>query len=258
MAEDVMMKTGSSFSTILQSNKHETARIEQFRNEKISTKPRNLVFGGLVVAGVFTIGLFALQIITGVLALVVTGAACVGAWWGLGFVKKMDPLIRQKTKNMQIKWMVEEARKNAISQLENQVIDNAGRLSVARDARDKMGAAIETMKSSLDSSKSDNPMHTRKLEMVARVQKAYDIMCDNLDKGAVANQQFKTKVAEYKEMERLSQMAVSAMSFFDSGSAAELSNMLSLEAFGQIESDFNEAIVNIENSANDMALDHQA
>jgi uncharacterized membrane protein len=252
---EVATKTGIGFSSILQTNKQELAKIEQFRKEPISVAPRNLVFGGLALGGVFVTGLFALQIITGILAIVTTAVAGVGAWFGLRFLRNMDPVIRQKAKNLQIDLMVKEARKNATVQLDNQVIDNAQRLENARDARDQMGAAIETMRSSIDPSKAGTPMHTRKTDMLDRVQAAYELMCENLDKGALANKTFKEKVGEYKEMEKFSTLAAGAMSFFDQGAEEELNDMLSLEAFGQIESDFNTAIISIENSAKDMALD---
>ena len=42
---------------------------------------------------------------------------------------------------------------------------------------------------------------------------------------------------------------------FSTSEEDKLKDMLSLESFGQIETDFNSALIEIENSASDMALD---
>ena len=59
----------------------------------------------------------------------------------------MDPVFRQKLKNLQLKKMYEEARANAVEQLDNRIITNQQRLAEAQKARNKMGALVESLKS---------------------------------------------------------------------------------------------------------------
>ena len=56
-------------------------------------------------------------------------------------------------------------------------------------------------------------------------------------------------------MEKFASGAAEAMALFTTSGDDKLEEILSMEAFGQIESDFNEALIEIENSASDMALD---
>lgn len=245
----------SGFAEVLQQNKTELAKIEQFRKSAISVLPRNLIFAGMTLGVFFLIGMFALQIITGVFALILSVSAAIGGFYGLRFLKAMDPVIRQKTKNFKIKKMMEEARRNATEQLDNQVLVNAQRLEQARAARDQMGSAIRKMESQIDERNQGKPIYERKKKLLAQVTEAYQQILEKLDRAAAVNRQFEQKVKEYKDMEAFAAQASQAMSFIKHTGNDQLEEMLSLEAFSQIETDFNTALVEIENSARDMAVD---
>lgn len=247
--------TPTGFASILESNKSEMSSIEEFRNTKITAQPRNIIFGGLTIMAALLFLVFATQIITGVFALILTVVTAVGGFIGLRFLKQMDPVIRQKTRNTKLKWMIEEARKNAIYQLDNQVITNAERLDQARTARNKMGALVEQLRSKISPANAGTANHKHKTELMNRVKLAYDAMCSNLDKGAGANKEFKRKVIEYKDMNAFADMANEAMSLLNASGHKELEDMLSLESFNHIESSFNEAIISIENTASDFTAD---
>lgn len=248
-----MQKT--SFGSILDTNKKEMSRIESYKNEKISTTPRNLAFAGLSVAGLFMAGIFAFQIISGILAIVTVVGVGVGGFLGLRWLKKMDPVIKQKTKNAQLKFMMDEARKNAIYQLDNKVISNAQRLQDARGARNKMGASIENLRRKINPANVGKPAHTQKTAVVNRLQEAYEQVIINLEKAAVANTAFEEKVKEYKDMEAFALVAGEAMAMFENNGGNQLEDMLSLAAFDHIDSEFSTALISIENSARDMATD---
>lgn len=246
-------KTG--FSSILDTNKQELARIEDFKNQKISNMPRLLAFSGLSVVGILVAGFLALQIITGVIALVVTAVACVGGFFGLKWLKHLSPVMKQKMKNKQLELMIEEAQKNAARQLDNQVITNSKRLSTARKSRNKMGAAIEKLKSKVDPAKKGSPMYEKKMDLIKRLEDAYLQVIENLDKGAKANAAFELKVQEYKEMKAFAEVAGEAMAMFEQSGSKQLEDMLSLESFDHIETEFSTALISIENSARDMQVD---
>ena len=244
-----------TFGQILESNKNEMTQIQEFKKAPISVKPRNIAFGGMVLGSGLLFILFASQIITGMFALILTVGTAVGGYYGLRFLKSMDPLIQQKTKNAKLKWMVREARKNAVYQLDNQIVLNKQRLSAARQARDKMGALVAQMESKINPANEGTPNYKRKVAMLQKVDNAYQQMRLNLDKGAKANEDFKKKVREYKDMDSFASLADEAMSLLGSSGAKELEEMLSLESFNEIEMNFNTAIVQIENSARDFEND---
>ena len=87
---------------------------------------------------------------------------------------------------------------------------------------------------------------------MANIEKAYESVKANLEKAKVANQQFEQKVRDYKDLEEFSNIAGEAMAMFSEGNDAKLQEMLSLEAFKEIDNNFNSAIISIENSARDM------
>jgi hypothetical protein len=246
----------TGFASILETNKSEMSRISEYRDSKITTTPRNMLFGGMTIAGLFLFMMFATQIITGILALILTVGTVVGGFFGLRFLKAMDPVIQQKTRNTKLKYMVEEARKNAIYQLDNQVLANGERLQMARTARDKMGALVEQLRSKINPANKGTNNYIKKVELLERVKSSYEQMCDNLDKGASANNDFKRKVVEYKDMDSFANLANEAMSLMGASGNKDLEEMLSLESFNHIEGNFNEAIISIENSARDFSADN--
>lgn len=246
---------GYGFSAILDHNKAEMAKIDDFKNQKITALKRNIVFGGMGLATFIFFILFATQILSGVLALIATLVFSLLAFYGIKFLKAADPLIRQKTKNLVLKKMVAEARNNAVQQLDNQVLENAKRLERARAARDKMGAAVQSLKSKIDPANEGTPIYQKKVEMLNKVEIAYDQIKTMLAKGAAANKKFEKKVIQYKDMESFANDVQEAMSFFEDSGSIQLENVLSLEAFGHIEEEFNVALVSIENKTQDMKLD---
>ncbi len=250
-------KLGNSFAGIIDTNKQELAKIEQYKNEKISTTPRNLVFTGLCVGGLFMAGMFALQIISGIIAIGALAVVGVGGFMGLRWLKAADPMIRQKTKNHVLKMMMEEARNNAIYQLENQVITNTSRLRTARDSRDKLGASIETLKKKINPANKGTPIYEQKLAVITRMEEAYNQVKLNLEKGAEANKTFERKVVEYKDMEQFARLAGEAMSIFEKDGSHKLEDRLSLESFNHIDSEFSSALISIENYARDMSVDSE-
>lgn len=245
------------FQEILENTEKQKILIRNEQDKPVTSTSRNLVFAGLSGVSALTFIMFATQIITGIAALVLTVGVAAGGFYGIRFLKKMDPLIRQKTKNAQMKWMMQEARKNSIEQLQNLAISKKQRLESARKSRDKMKALVQQMKDKINPKNAGTPNHTKKTEMLKKVEEACISMSNNIDKGANAYQEFKKKVQEYQDMDSFANLAGEAMAMFSSSGGRELEEMLSLEAFNSIELDFNEAIISIESSAHDYAVDNE-
>lgn len=241
------------FSLILAENKREMRRIDEFKNAPVSTNARNLVFAGGALGGLVLVGAIATQIITGAVALVVAGAGVAALVYGARAVRNYDPVIQQKMKNHRVDLMTKEARKRALAQLRNQVVLNAERLEMARASRDKVGAQIEKLKEMTKAGRKLSPAYRERMEsMLGKLTTAYGVMCTNIDNAAGAKAAFEQKVNEYAEMERFSAMADDIMT---SITGNKMEDMLTLEAFDAIETDFHTAMVSIENSTRDTKLD---
>lgn len=247
--------TLSSFGNILSENKQTMSAIESYRSEPVTAKKRNVAFTGMCAAGSFLAILFAAQIISGMIAIILTGVTIVGGIYGYRTLKTLDPAIRQKLKNYQIKLMVEEARKNAIQQLENQVLENTARLAAGQQARDQMGGTLHKMRGKLDPTKKGSSFYKKQEDLISRVEKAYSQICEYLEDAKKANRQFEEKVYEYKQLDALSNMANEALSTLNGAAGMDLKDMLSLESFEAIEDSFHTSLTALENRASDLALE---
>lgn len=245
----------SSLTGIISTTETKLHQIQEMGSKPISKSAQVVGFGILAVSTVVVASILAFHIITGVLALVVTGAAAVGLWAGWSYVKKMNPVYQLKLRNHVMNKMMNEAREQAIAQLNNEVKSRHARLVASRDARDKMGAMISNMKEKLSQARPDSDVAKKMQGILSRVEPAYEIVKTNLDKAATANKQFEIKVQDYKDLKEYADMAGEAMAMFDSSESTKLQEMLSLESFRSIDADFTTAIVSIENSARDMAID---
>jgi hypothetical protein len=247
----------SVFADILNGNKSEVEKIKAYEKRKISSMPRNLSFAGIIGFAMIFFVLFSSQIISGVFALIVTVVSGAGGFYALRFLTKLDPLVQQKTKNLILKKMMEEAQNNAVSQLSNQVLVNRERLEKARIGRDKMGGLVKKLQSQVENTPPDKPIFKRKKEMLETVENAYSEIRSQLDKGAAANKAFEEKVEEFKDMNNFTDLVGEAMSIANSSKGDKMDQMLSLAAFEAIEMDFNTALIAIENQSNDMRLDNE-
>ena len=245
------------FNEILENTEWQKQYIKKERDAPITATARNVGFAGFTLAGALVFILFASQIITGIAAFILTAATGIGGYIGIRWLKAMDPVIKQKTKNTRLKWLMEDARNNAIYQLENLIIDKKRRLENARSARDKMQALVQKLRDKINPKNKGNPNYEKKVLMLEKVETASDKMALNIDKGAKAFEDFKRKVYEYKDMDSFTSLAGEAMAMFSSTGGKELEEMLSLEAFDSIETNFNEAIISIENSAHDYEIDNE-
>jgi hypothetical protein len=244
-----------NFSDILNGNKEDVSKIKDYEKKPIKVTGRNVSFAVMSLGTFFLFVMFSSQIITGVAALVITTCYVVVGFFGIRFLKTMDPLIQQKTKNLVLKKMMEEAQKNAVYQLDNRVIENKSRLEKARVGRDKMGGLVQRLKSQVATTNKDKPIYKRKVAMLSSVEKAYNEVCVQLDKGAKANRDFEEKVEEFKDMNNFTGLVGEAMSIASSAKGDKMDEMLSLAAFESIEEDFNTALISIENKASDMKID---
>lgn len=248
-----MEKTQTGFTEVLTDNKERMGAIETYKNAPISRKAQMVTFGGLAIGGTVLASIFALQIISGMVALVAIGVVGVVGVFGIRALRQADPLIQQKLKNKILEAMYNEASKNAIIQLSNQVIINEQKLSNARKSRDKMGAMVKNLESKVaTSSESNKPKMQKTLDALSA---AYQSTIISVDRAQVSIKEFETKVNDFRELDRFNKEAGAVLAMFESSGNDKLNEMLSLESFSSIETEFNTAITSIENSAHDAELD---
>jgi len=241
----------------VQESNNQIAEIKKQQVAKITPTPRNIAFIVMTVGGLLFAGAMAMQIITGILALVFSVIAGVGLFLGLRFLKAADPLIKQHTRNYLLSKMIDNAKKYKIETLTQLVLTSEERLKKARKARDKMGGYVGKLQGKLEEAAQDAPSYNRKVEMTEKVKQAYDLVVRNVERAGEAHKSLSLKVTDYKEMAEFSNVAAEAMEFASANSGNKLEEMLGMEAFATIENEFHEAMATIDNSVRDFELDEE-
>lgn len=236
----------SMFGQIFDSNQKSIVKIKELEALDVnSTKSRNLLFGGLSIGALGLAILFATQILTGALALIVSGLTVLGFWFGLRMIKQFDPYIRQKLKNEALMAMHREASKNAVAQLQNMVITRSENLKGMQDNLNKLSGKIKTMKNKIDHGNKESEFYKKKMAIIETFEKAESHKIDMIKKAMFENKKFEQKVAEYIDYNSFTEIAKEAEAFTQGSD--KLSEMLSLTAFEAIEVEYNTAMSSLEN-----------
>jgi hypothetical protein len=243
----------SNFTDVQKESKEKIQEIKEEQGKKITATARNVFFGVLMFVAIIFAAIMALQIITGVFALVFSVIMLVGLFIGLRFLKSLDPVIKQKTRNIVLAKMIEEAQTRSIEQLDNMVIAGAKRLQQGRESRDKMGGYVKKLEGIIKTTNPEkDPYFEQKQNILTQVSSAYEANKDMLERAAKANKEFECKVKHHKGMAEFTKIAESALASIQGD---KLEEMLGLEAFGAIDTQFNEAMVSLENSVADYNTD---
>ena len=86
------------FDMLVRSGQDRIDEIEKFKNTSVSGTKRNVAFMGVSLFLLCLIGMFAFQIISGIIAIIFTVIAGLGGWYGIKIVRQLDPGFQQKLK----------------------------------------------------------------------------------------------------------------------------------------------------------------
>ena len=245
-----------NFATLVEDSNKRIAEIKNEQNAPVTATARNLGFLGFTLVGLMLLGTIVFQIISGVVALAVGVGTILAMIYGFRYLKAADPLIKQKMRNHVLKKMIEEAKTNKIETLSNWVLSSAEKLRVAREKRDQAGGLIEEFSQIAAKSDPNSANHATKLKMYEKSKKAYEIIQQQVEIAGIKHKELEVKVQDYKEMARLSDKFNNVMQILRGSDNQDLEEMLGMEAFAAIDEEFNNALVSIENSAADIAIDN--
>lgn len=240
-----MTTTGTDFQSVLDSSKSKIDEIKQERDKPVTELGRNIAFGALGLIFVLFIGSIALQIIAGIVAIFATVVFGVLGFLVLRHARKLDPLIAQKIKNAVLERQLKEAQENNIVQLQNILLSRKDKLDEGIRARSEMKGYLQKLKLKLDQSDSSDIYFKQKQDLYNKVLQAFDKNGQVLQKAKVSLDTFEKKVYHYKEMTEFTKIAGKAMSALEND---HLEEMLSLEAFNSIETEFCTAMAELDTS----------
>jgi hypothetical protein len=231
------------------SNQSDVNKIKALESKVFDTKHRNKLMG-IGIAGLLILSImFSAEIIKGTAALLVLVIGVPLAFWLGRLILKADPLIQQKTNNMLLKAATEEAAKNAIQQLDNNLFKREQGLVEEKAARDKFGGEIRSLESQLKTMDSKSDYHSKMESSLKVLQSAYDKVKRKVTVRTADLDEYRIKVKEYKIYAKFAESAEALASAMNSQDS--MGDMLATVAFEAIDDKLNTALVAIENIEED-------
>jgi len=243
-------KRFTSLAEIEEQNNKNILAVKELSKVQITPLQRNIAIGTLGVISLGSISVMAISALTTTAAL--GGIALIGGvfYYGISYLKKMDPIFRQKMIRYQQEAMEKEAKKHAVSYLESYLQYKEEQVIEAKRKRDKIGGIVRNLKGKINFD-DKSPATLKKIEMYETLKKASDLNSEDVDRTIEQKNAFAKKLEEYKTMQEFTEEVGAAFEVI--GEANEkLKERLSLAAFNQIDKDFNETMVSIENRAKDV------
>jgi hypothetical protein len=233
---------------IFDQNKEAVNKIKDYENAPVTGTQRTII---TIVLAIITFGfitLFASAILQGVAAVVALVVMVVVGFFGYKFLKAADPVIKQKLKNESLKAMYKEASKNAIYQLDNDVITKKDKLLDAAKVRDSIKGDLKGLETDLRKTKADPDLVSavpQIQQMYDATEKAYQTLEDNITTAQGQFLLWEKEVKIYKTKQKFADSANSVMSAINSEDS--LGDQLTFVAMESIDSNFNTAMAAIEN-----------
>lgn len=212
---------------------------------------RNVVRGGIVVAGLGVLALLAPVIwalASAGVGLIVLGVISL---MGFSFIQAM-PYFGQKLENFVLKLRKGEARANPIEQLQNFLRQKAQQVAEFKSAVTSISAQIRSLESMVEQRKRERPGYdaTAQEHSIQAMKDAYSVLVTKYTNAERALQDLKLAIQD-KEFEwKFSQAGQAAMKSLNATSGKELMEaMLADEAFSSVTDNFNKVFADLEMEA---------
>lgn len=237
-------------SDFLQENKDVINTLKSEAKAEITPHKRNIIFIGSLL-GLFVFTFFAVQILTGLIALVSAAIILPAIWYGFRVIRANDKYIQQRIRNKALARQIKEASDNADVQLQNMSIAKEESIKVAANARDMLKGAVLKIKNEIKNEPADSPVVKFAKESLDVLEPAAENASKIVTLRSDQAEAFKLKVQQHLKMKKISDMANQVIDATSATFDNALDNILSLTAFEAIEEEFYTATVKLESSVED-------
>ena len=229
--------------------------LKEKANKTITSSKRNIIFGIGIFVMIMFMGAFAMQIIAGIVALILVAVFVPFMIWGSYAIKKADPLIRQKINNEVLKRQIEEAQKNGLSQLRNSLIEDAQEITLLKEKKGDVNGKIRQCQaeSQKDLKEYGEESDTYKMSagMVVVLEKAKGNLEKLIELRIKQAEEFEAKLKEAERKQELADIANEITDIVGADLSDKLDEMLDVQAFKSIESNYHDSIAHLENVLED-------
>jgi len=244
-------KTLKATSLVEIDNKYKE-EIETIKNP--SNMKRYLTFGGLVL-GVGAVGiLFASQIIHGAVALATAGIVGVVGYYGIKYLKNMDPYIQKKMANYKIKKLIEMAQKEKIETLENYALSIKQKLEYINELRKKLKSKILKYDTKIATATSENNQELLKLytDLSNKLKQAQQSIEIIYEKSLAYDTKLQNELKILKEKQEFINETKDIINFLEDETGKYMDELLAQTASNEIENEFNDILSSLDNISKDI------
>jgi len=239
---------------LIPSNLPSITQVENEYKEKIDSIKKNkswmrwIVAGGISLGALFLASLAASHIISGAIALGAAGLVLAGGYFGFKLIKNYDPLIQKKMQNHVMRKLIEEAQEKKIETLTLYVKYLDDYLSYTKKLRNKVDALIEKYKSKLNTE--DEVLKKEYMNLISKLAQSQAAIERIIDNSKKKKEDFERKLKIAREKYNFVKETQDIVGFLQNSN--KLDEILVDESLGQLEKEFQEISVSIQNLAKDI------
>ena len=216
---------------------------------------RYLIGGGVIFGSLFLASLVATHIITGALALAIAAIIVAAGYYGYKAIKIYDPLIQRKLRNDKMKRLIQEAQEKKIETLTAyvQYLDDYSK--EAKTLRNKVDMLLEKYHQKAKDTE-DEYLKSEYQKLIDKLEKSKQAIETIVKASRDKKEAFEKKLKIAREKFDFIKETRDIVSFLEN-SENELDKILVDESLNQLEKEFLQISVTIENIAKDIQAEEK-
>lgn len=244
----------SIFDKINGANADSIAKVKSLRDKPIKASTQFILAIGAFIFGLLALGLFILEIVKGILALILLVTTAVVGFVFIKAIYESGPAIQQKIRNRKMAMMMKEARVYAIEQLQNEVLRKTSILEDKKKNRDRLGAMVAKMKSTISQEPANSKIAEKMSTNLTSFEANYNKYCSYITQQKQVITQYEQEVANAKKLDEFNTVASEFMSLMTETTDSKLEEMLSVASFAAIEDAFEHNTIAMNNVMADLEM----
>ena len=251
--EIIETKSGKQLPSIQAIEKEYSKKIQDLKKNK--SWIRYIIGGGIIFGSLFLASLVATHIITGTLAIAIAAIIAVVGYYGYKAIKIYDPIIQTKMRNNKIKTLIQEAQEKKIETLTAYVQYLDDYLKEAKTLRNKVDMLLEKYHQKAKDTE-DEYLKSEYQKLIDKLEKSKQAIETIVKASRDKKEAFEKKLKIAREKFDFIKETQDIVSFLEN-SENELDKILVDESLNQLEKEFLQISVTIENIAKDIQAEEK-
>jgi hypothetical protein len=251
--EIIETKSGKQLPSIQAIEKEYSKKIQDLKKNK--SWIRYIIGGGIIFGSLFLASLVATHIITGTLAIAIAAIIAVVGYYGYKAIKIYDPIIQTKMRNNKIKTLIQEAQEKKIETLTAYVQYLDDYLKEAKTLRNKVDMLLEKYHQKAKDTE-DEYLKSEYQKLIDKLEKSKQAIETIVKVSKDKKEAFEKKLKIAREKYDFIKETQDIVSFLEN-SENEIDKILVDESLNQLEKEFLQISVTIENIAKDIQAEEK-